>query len=336
MKKILCFVLILVGTASLTKAQGPTCAYSNRVNNEYTCELRNGAIYPQPGQEIYISGELDSGKSVDDVLHAFCNVASEYILNPIFKKFKNLRSLELPFGAIDNFGPEYFNNCGKLEKLVITASDFKTMPAYTFAACSSLKQLIFTSNKITTLNKESFVGLEKLTELRMDDNRLPSLPAGVFDSLVNLKILDLRNNSNLKELPNNVFNSNANLEELYIGNNKFSRLLKQYFQGLKKLTTLDASNCRVYEMESGLFDKLPSLKILKFKWNVCIDEDFYDFKKSNIDEFQSCFYNFDELSTTEVNKVESTTGAIKNEKFCWQKIVCWLLRFFGWKGSCEC
>lgn len=291
MRNILCFAVLLVGIVSWARAQVPTCAYSNLVNNEYTCQLRNAAVFPGE-DEITISGEVDTGKSEDDVLHVITDAASEFIFAPIFKKFKNLKTAEFPIGVIDSLAAEYFINCDNLEKLVITASDFKTIPENVFSACTSLKQLILTGNKITTLNKESFASLENLTELRMDDNTLLSLPKNVLDPLVNLKILDLSNNANLKDFNNNAFKNNGNLEELLIADNKYVRFSKEFFEGLIKLTTLDVTNNKLNEVEKAVFDKLPLLKVAKFKSNVCIDDDFDNFQSSDIDKFQTCIANF--------------------------------------------
>lgn len=54
------------------------------------------------------------------------------------------------------------------------------------------KSLIFSdlgTNKLRTLHKTTFKDMRSLTELDMFDNHVEYLPAGIFDSLVNLRIL---------------------------------------------------------------------------------------------------------------------------------------------------
>lgn len=45
------------------------------------------------------------------------------------------------------------------------------------------------TNKLRTLHKTTFKGMRSLTELDMFDNHVEFLPPGIFDSLVNLRIL---------------------------------------------------------------------------------------------------------------------------------------------------
>lgn len=45
------------------------------------------------------------------------------------------------------------------------------------------------TNRLRTLHKTTFKGMRSLTELDMFDNNVEYLPAGLFDSLVNLRIL---------------------------------------------------------------------------------------------------------------------------------------------------
>ncbi|KAI8428923.1 hypothetical protein MSG28_007544 [Choristoneura fumiferana] len=50
------------------------------------------------------------------------------------------------------------------------------------------------TNKLRTLHKTTFKGMRSLSELDMFDNHVEYLPAGIFDSLVNLRILYLDSN----------------------------------------------------------------------------------------------------------------------------------------------
>lgn len=280
-------------------AQVPLCTYKNDEDGLYTCFLSRAGI--APSVDVEISGILDIGKSLDDVEKVSSNsIASEYILNLLFRTFKLLKKLEFFKGDFESLDENRFRDCSRtLEKINLKANSFNTLPGNTFSMCSGLVELDLGVNNIGYVDKNAFFKLENLKILKLNQNNLLNIEPDVFQLLTKLEILDLSGNK-LEVFDKTVLAFNKELKYLNIAENNFHTLFKDYFNGLVNLVTLDVTNNQVNAIEREMFDMLKSLQVAKFKGNSCIDKDIDNFDESFINEFQQCIDNYDEQYSTTV------------------------------------
>lgn len=284
-------IIIFASLASSILTQAPSCAYKNSPeDNLYTCTLTFGSIPPDDIDKD-IEGKTDDVPFEDVHKLVAAGMVTEFILVPIFRKFVNLQKLEFDFGVLENITSEFLFNCDKLQKIKIRDSIFTKVPPNTFSNCKAISEIDLGSNTIELLDKDTFKELEMLKILRLNSNKLLNVPASVFYPLVSLETLDLSGNS-LKSFDAKIFMNNKQLRELIIANNKFSRIPKEYFDGLTQLAILDVTKSEVDAIERAMFDRLEGLNVAKFKENVCIDQDFENFKTEDVAELKKCTDNF--------------------------------------------
>jgi Leucine-rich repeat (LRR) protein len=122
-----------------------------------------------------------------------------------------------------------------LINLSITQCPIESLENGIFKCLVNLKNLDLSSNKIKTLKKENFEGLENLINLNLSDNYIKELSGFPFQYLKNLKILNLQYNY-INDLHLDSFGySLVNLEVLDLKNNDFKEIRKNV---LKHLTSL--------------------------------------------------------------------------------------------------
>ena len=88
-------------------------------------------------------------------------------------------------------------------------------------------------------------------KLNLTGLRLGKINDNAFENVMNIKVLDLSNNSFFR-LSENTFTNLTNLENLYLSHNKLSRLGK-LFVGLSNLKFLDLSRTMIKSLESSDF-----------------------------------------------------------------------------------
>lgn len=129
------------------------------------------------------------------------------------------------------------------------------------------------SCKIRELKSKWFLDLKSLRRLELSGNEIEELPSGIFKDLRNLKYLNLDRNY-LRSIDGTSFGALDNLLQLYVRNN------------------------RIESIDKIFISKAQSLFFAWFSGNSCIDKNFNNFVKNsmiNLEEFQSCFNNFERL-----------------------------------------
>ena len=132
---------------------------------------------------------------------------------------------------------QYMNN---LQELDISKNELMNIPDE-FIYLKNLKKLNISYNKIQLIQMNLFANLFSLQELYCNNNLITNIQSlnnyTVFNSMPNLKLLDISNNQ-LQEYI--IFKQIPNLEKINISYNKLSNIL-----GLStciKLTEVDCSN----------------------------------------------------------------------------------------------
>ena len=187
-----------------------------------------------------------------------------FIDDNICWKLANLRTLNLSCNRI-KYIPCTIRYLRELEELNLSKNELITIPNE-LTYLKYLKKLDISWNKIQLIEPNIFNELFCLEELYCNNNLLTNIENlnnyTVFDSIINLKILDISNNLFQDFI---VFHQIPNLERIYISNNKLRNIF-----GLnlcKKLTEIDCSDNLIKEFPSEFL----SIKNLN-KLNISINE----------------------------------------------------------------
>lgn len=164
---------------------------------------------------------------------------------------------------------------------------------YTCADLAAIRRFESSPSFAPIANLEGLQYATGLTHLDLSFNGLSTFPAGVFDNLTNLSILNLQNNprnSRLSTLPAGLFDQLTNLTRLNLSGNIIETLPAGVFDRLTKLTHLNLSrnilvalpdsfanlaaleelslsDNRLSALPSSLVGKLPTLKALAVHFN---------------------------------------------------------------------
>uniref|UniRef100_A0A0L8HEX5 G-protein coupled receptors family 2 profile 2 domain-containing protein n=1 Tax=Octopus bimaculoides TaxID=37653 RepID=A0A0L8HEX5_OCTBM len=135
---------------------------------------------------------------------------------------------------------------------------------------------------ITNFEDGSLQGLSNLQNLLLEDNKINNIE-GAFKGLVNLRILELRNN-NITTIDEGSFQSLSNLKELYMDRNKISNIDKDGFKGLYNLKELRLVANKIVTIDGRWFQDLSNLTSLNLGYNEIIDIENGSFK--NLDKLE--------------------------------------------------
>ena len=130
----------------------------------------------------------------------------------------------------------------------------------------NMKRLSFRNTGMSAIQAGAFDSLGELLLLDLSDNSIPNLQAGVFDSLGNLTYLMLSDN-NIAGIPAGVFDSLGNLSGLYLGGNNIAAVQAGVLDSLGNLTYLDLSSNNIPAIPAGVFDLLGNLVYLDLNAN---------------------------------------------------------------------
>ncbi|XP_015217983.1 leucine-rich repeat-containing protein 19-like isoform X2 [Lepisosteus oculatus] len=114
----------------------------------------------------------------------------------------------------------------------------------------SYNNIVIKIQDIETLKKYS-----KLTELYLNNNNISALPGHVFDSLSELKILNIAYNS-ISRIEPKAFTGLDKLQELYLCHNQLRSLKAEVFANLTSLKILSLQGNRLESLEEGTFTTL--------------------------------------------------------------------------------
>ena len=183
-----------------------------------------------------------------------------------------------------------------LTVLVLDGNDFTTVDPMLFAGLSGLRHLSISGGEVATITANSFAGLQGLVALDLSENNLSTLSADVFGGLTvmdmnALQTLILRGNSNLQALPAAIFNSLTNLRVLDLsdadlggggnavpdaliaqlaalsdlnlsGNANLTALHGDFFQANTNLRSLNLGGIGITALTTSWFESLAGLRSL--------------------------------------------------------------------------
>uniref|UniRef100_A0A4W6BK81 Toll-like receptor 22 n=1 Tax=Lates calcarifer TaxID=8187 RepID=A0A4W6BK81_LATCA len=198
----------------------------------------------------------------------------------VFKDLIRLQVLKLQTNRISNLNGAFQKYFPKLTKLYLNKNELMAIKQGEFRGLQSLQNLSLHENKIDTLENGCFIGLTNLTDILLQKNHIKEneLNKGVFNDLINLRRLDLRDNcikyNSSSALPYAPFSQLFRLETLAIPLQHCkgkSHLPRNFLQGLTNLLVFNARNIQLLSLHKDMFNYTPQLQTLDISSNELMD-----------------------------------------------------------------
>ncbi|KAM9323083.1 uncharacterized protein KZ484_021174 [Pholidichthys leucotaenia] len=179
----------------------------------------------------------------------------------------------------------------------------------TFSNQGNLTKLILNFNLFKTVLPGMFNSLKQLEMLQIRNNIISHLPAFIFQNLSKLQILDLSQNK-LKEVKRDTLFGLAELQILKINNNIISNFTSDTFHNVSQLTELHLEGNKIAHLDNGIFSVLTKLKVLNLRGNhlTTFTDDVFGYEGSNLKELNLKANYLSELSS--LSSLTSLTNLI--------------------------
>ncbi|CAG9836536.1 unnamed protein product [Diabrotica balteata] len=143
----------------------------------------------------------------------------EYVASDSFKSLQKLESINLSNNKIIAIESDTFHNLQNLIVLDISENNLESIKENAISNLDSLEEILVSRNNFyethkLTIYSGAFQDLSKLKELRLSELGIVKIMPGAFKNLLNLNIIDLRNND--FTAIDSVF-SNIQTQALYLG-----------------------------------------------------------------------------------------------------------------------
>ena len=165
-------------------------------------------------------------------------------------------------------------------------------------------------DKIKKIDSNTFKNLTKLETLWLQDNAIEEIDVRLFETLSNLKELELYNNK-LKRIDSNTFKNLTKLEKLYLNNNEIEEIDVRLFESLSNLKVLYLYNNKLKEIDRKCFESLKSIEVIEIYENVGLNV--LSFIKPSVNKYS---YDYDKIekygSISEWNKFLHQFPALGN------------------------
>ncbi len=186
----------------------------------------------------------------------------------IFAGLANLERLRLHYNQLASLPPSIFADLPRLDNVDLSNNELRALPPGIFAGMTQLREVRLGNNELTTLPLGIFEDLAALEVLALDYNRLSDLQPETFAGLVNLQHLRLYGSvahNKLGELPPGIFDSLSQLRSLDLRDTHLSSLRLGVFDHLERLEVLDISSNPLFDLPPAVFDRLGALRELHIR-----------------------------------------------------------------------
>lgn len=130
-----------------------------------------------------------------------------------------------------------------------------------------VRRLLLSDNWIPWIPPDFLVLYSDLVYLDLRNNSLSQLDPGTLATSSRLVFLDLGSN-NLTEIPSGTFGESRSLIKLRLGNNpRLSMVGSDAFTGLTSLRELELDKTGLTQLDVGVLEALPSLRVLRLEGN---------------------------------------------------------------------
>lgn len=212
-------------------------------------------------------------------LNLYANLISA-LPDCVFKDLTQLQVLKLQNNSISRLSETFQLHLQNLRQLHLNSNKLTAISRGQFSGLHSLQNLSLHSNQIKQLAKGSFSGLTNLTTIQLQSNQIEAqvLVNGVFNDLLNLRRLDLRNNHiryfSSEPLPSPPFRQLSLLETLEIPSQRRrgkSQLPCNFLEGLSNLLAFSCRNSQLLSLPQDMFTYTPRLQRLDISSNDFTD-----------------------------------------------------------------
>ena len=194
----------------------------------------------------------------------------------VFKDLIRLQVLKLQSNGLSSLNGAFKRYLPNLRQLYLNGNKITKIDTHEFKGLRSLQNLSLHDNQIKELGNGSFIGLTNLMTILLQKNAIQEVEInnGVFNDLINLRRLDLRENGlkyeNNLALPHAPFSQLSRLEILAIPiqhRRGRTHLPRNFLQGLTNLTVFNARNIQLIDLYEDMFEHTPQLQELDISSN---------------------------------------------------------------------
>lgn len=183
---------------------------------------------------------------------------------------KSLLNLDISDCQINYLNQYFFTETPALNSIDLSGNPIEEIKPSVFNRIISLQVLKLNRCKLTTISTNAFDTLEDLKTLELSNNYLkgPLDWTTVFAPLTSLESLDLRN-SGISNLPDDIFEKNIWISSLILAENKLSHIdiVTVLGKNLRNLDLLDLSSCSINGISAKSFANATKLKTLILSGN---------------------------------------------------------------------
>ncbi|KAL5014485.1 hypothetical protein ScPMuIL_008755, partial [Solemya velum] len=159
-------------------------------------------------------------------------------------------------------------------RILDLSNNIQVTENFTFSNYSYLAELNISSTGLVGIYTGMFQTLNNLRVLDLSYNLIEVLSSQSFTGLLNLRRLHLHGNKKIYMINPYAFYGLRNLPVLEIQQTQMTKLSKSIFEGLSSLKSLNMSNNMIYSVEDRTFEGLDNLHSLDLSENMI--EDFSD------------------------------------------------------------
>ncbi len=176
-----------------------------------------------------------------------------------FDNLTKLTTLHLPASVTPPTTPEdskvtpVADRTPQVRDAIVAAAGVNSAADVTAAHLAAITELDLQEENIAALKQGDFDNLHGL-DLLVLNGTFSSLPSGIFDQLVNLRILGIAG-SQLNSLSSDIFDNLTNLKSLGIVNTQLRLLPDGIFDNLTNVPFITLSNNQLSSLPDGIFDK---------------------------------------------------------------------------------
>ncbi|KAM7390160.1 hypothetical protein PAMA_008370 [Pampus argenteus] len=199
----------------------------------------------------------------------------------VFKDLIRLQYLKLQTNHITKLNAAFKENLPYLKQLHLNRNKLTSISEGEFKGLQSLQNLSLHENQINDLAEDSFIGLTNLTDIQLQSNEilLHAVQKSVFNGLINLRRLDVRDNhiryESTEYLSDPPFSQLSRLEMLSMPaqhrRGKTIRLPQNLLDGLTNLLVFNIRNIQLLSLHADMFKYTPQLQQLDISSNELMD-----------------------------------------------------------------
>ncbi|KAM9337151.1 uncharacterized protein ABDE67_018456 [Symphorus nematophorus] len=194
----------------------------------------------------------------------------------VFKDLVNLQILKLQNTQLSKLNGAFKKPLPKLIQLRLNENKLTAIKCGELDGLQSLQNLSLHNNSIRTLERGSFIKLTNLTELQLQSNDLQkeAINNGSLNDLINLRLLDIRDNhihyEDSSALLYPPFSNLSLLETLFFpGQHRRGKALlpRNFLEGLTNLKDFIGRNMQLLSLNKDTFTYTPGLQTLDLSSN---------------------------------------------------------------------